>query len=354
MKIIPLNAGLGGGIPAAEPSTPSAIPAEDQALLDAYSRAVIDVVDRIGPAVVGLAVRAPNRASANAGRNGNRGGTGSGVVVAPDGLILTNSHVAGSAGAGGRIAVTTADGQDLQARLVGDDPDTDLALIRVDQAVTLPAAPLGDSKSLKRGQLVIAIGNPLGFESTVTTGVVSALGRSLRASTGRLIDDVIQTDAALNPGNSGGPLVSSRGEVVGINTAVIMGAQGICFAVAANTASFVLGELVRHGRVRRAFIGISAQQTTIPPRRRRAAELDQASAVMVATVESGSAADRAGLKAGDIVLSLDGQTITGADDLIRALTGERIGRSVAFDVLRGTERLDDLARAGGAQARGVM
>jgi S1-C subfamily serine protease len=339
VKIIPLNAGLGGGNPAAEPSTPSAIPAEDQALLDAYSRAVIDVVDRVGPAVVGLAVRAPNRASTNGGRNGSRGGTGSGVVMAPDGLILTNSHVAGAAGGGGRIAVTTADGQDLQARLVGDDPDTDLALIRVDQAVTLPAAPLGDSKSLKRGQLVIAIGNPLGFESTVTTGVVSALGRSLRASTGRLIDDVIQTDAALNPGNSGGPLVSSRGEVVGINTAVIMGAQGICFAVAANTASFVLGELVRHGRVRRAFIGISAQQTPIPPRRRRAAEIDQASAVMVATVESGSAADRAGLKAGDIVLSFDGQTITGADDLIRALTGERIGRSVAFDVLRGTERL---------------
>jgi S1-C subfamily serine protease len=341
VKLIPLNAGLGGGIPAAEPPTPSAIPAEDQALLDAYSRAVIDVVDRVGPAVVGLAVRAqgPSKTPGNGGRNGNRGGTGSGVVVAPDGLILTNSHVAGAAGSGGRIAVTTADGQDLQARLVGDDPDTDLALIRVDQAVTLSAAPLGDSKSLKRGQLVIAIGNPLGFESTVTTGVVSALGRSLRASTGRLIDDVIQTDAALNPGNSGGPLVSSRGEVVGINTAVIMGAQGICFAVAANTASFVLGELVRHGRVRRAFIGISAQQTVIPPRRRHAAELTQASAVMVATVEAGSAADRAGLKAGDIVLGLDGQTITGADDLIRALTGERIGRSVAFDVLRGSERL---------------
>jgi len=186
---------------------------------------------------------------------------------------------------------------------------------------------------------VIAIGNPLGFESTVTTGVVSALGRSLRASSGRLIDDLIQTDAALNPGNSGGPLVSSRGEVVGINTAVIMGAQGIRFAVAANTASFVLGELVGHGRVRRAFIGISAQQTAIPPRRQRAAELDQPSAVMVATVETGSAADRAGLKAGDIVLSLDGQKITGADDLIRALTGEKIGRSVALDVLRGIERL---------------
>jgi S1-C subfamily serine protease len=297
--------------------------------LDAYSSAVIDVVDRVGPAVVGLAVRTEKA----------RGGSGSGVVVAPDGLILTNSHVAGAAGGGAsRIAVTTADGQDLRARLVGDDPDTDLALLRVDEAVTLPAARLGDSKRLKRGQLVIAIGNPLGFESTVTTGVVSALGRSLRARSGRLIDDVIQTDAALNPGNSGGPLVSSHGEVVGINTAVILGAQGICFAVAANTASFVLGELVRHGRVRRAFIGISAQQMTIPRRLRRAG-LMQDNAVMAGTVEAGSAADRAGLKAGDILLALDGIAITGADDLIRALTGEKIGRNVAIDVLRGTERL---------------
>jgi S1-C subfamily serine protease len=192
---------------------------------------------------------------------------------------------------------------------------------------------------LKRGQLVIAIGNPLGFESTVTTGVVSALGRSLRSRNGRLIDDVIQTDAALNPGNSGGPLVSSRGEVVGINTAVIMGAQGICFAVAANTASFVLGELVRHGRVRRAFIGIAAQQTAIPPLRRRAAGLAQARAVMISTVEPDSAAERAGLRPGDIIVALDGVTIAGADDLVRALTGDKIGRSVAFDVLRGTERL---------------
>jgi S1-C subfamily serine protease len=341
VKIIPLNAGLGGGYSAAEASSPSPIPAEDQALLDAYSLAVIDVVDRVGPAVVGLAVRATNAPSPahGGGRNGRGGGSGSGVIVAPDGLILTNSHVAGAAGGGAHIAVTTADGQDLRARLVGDDPDTDLALIRVDEAVTLPAAPLGDSKRLKRGQLVIAIGNPLGFESTVTTGVVSALGRSLRASTGRLIDDVIQTDAALNPGNSGGPLVSSRGEVVGVNTAVIMGAQGICFAVAANTASFVLGELVRHGRVRRAFIGISAQQIAIPARRRHATGLTQDGAVMVSAVETGSAADRAGLKAGDVVFSLDGHTITGADDLIRALTGDKIGKSVAFDVLRGTERL---------------
>jgi S1-C subfamily serine protease len=348
MKIIPLNdAGLGGGQPAAPAGF--AVPTEDQALLDAYSRAVVDVVDRVGPAVVGLAVR-----PGNATRQ-SRSGTGSGVVVAPDGLILTNSHVAGAAGAASRVEVTTAEGQQLKARLVGDDPDTDLALLRVDEAVTLPAAPLGDSKRLKRGQLVIAIGNPLGFESTVTTGVVSALGRSLRARSGRLIDDVIQTDAALNPGNSGGPLVSSHGEVVGINTGVIMGAQGICFAVAANTASFVLGELVRHGRVRRAFIGISAQQTAVPPRLRRAAGITQQSAVMVGTVESGSAADRAGLKAADIVLGLDGVTITGADDLIRALTGEKIGRSVALDVLRGTERLtvslvpEERKRGGDAQ-----
>jgi len=326
MTIFPLSAAIRSDRNTAQPN-PSIVPADDTALLDAYSRAVIDVVDRVGPAVVRLAVQS------GADR---RGGTGSGVIVAPDGLILTNSHVAGAAS---RIEVTTADGQDLHARLVGDDPDTDLALIRVDEAVTLPAAPLGDSRRLKRGQLVIAIGNPLGFESTVTTGVVSALGRSLRSRTGRLIDDVIQTDAALNPGNSGGPLVSSRGEVVGINTAVIMGAQGICFAVAANTASFVLGELVRHGRVRRAFIGIAAQQTAIPPRRRRAAGLAQDSAVMVGTVEPDSAAARAGLRAGDIVLGLDGEIIAGADDLVRALTGDRIGRAVALEVLRGTERL---------------
>jgi S1-C subfamily serine protease len=327
MTIIALTDALRSGRNAA----PEAIPADDQALLDSYSQAVIDVVDRVGPAVVRLAVRNGDPAPGQ-----SRGGSGSGVIVAPDGLILTNSHVAGAAS---RIEVTTADGQDLHARLVGDDPDTDLALIRIDEPATLPSARLGDSKRLKRGQLVIAIGNPLGFESTVTTGVVSALGRSLRSRNGRLIDDVIQTDAALNPGNSGGPLVSSRGEVVGINTAVIMGAQGICFAVAANTASFVLGELVRHGRVRRAFIGIAAQQTAIPPLRRRAAGLIQDRAVMIGTVEADSAAERAGLRAGDIIVALDGIVIAGADDLVRALTGDKIGRSVAFDVLRGIERL---------------
>jgi S1-C subfamily serine protease len=252
-------------------------------------------------------------------------------VVAPDGLILTNSHVVGGAS---QLEVATIDGRDLTARVVGDDPDTDLALVRVDAAVTLPAASLGDSKRLRRGQLVVAIGNPFGFESTVTAGVVSALGRSLRARTGRLIDDVIQTDAALNPGNSGGPLVSSSGEVVGINTAVIMGAQGICFAVAANTASFVLGQLVRHGRVRRAFIGISAQQTAIPRRIQLSAGLTQTSAAMITAVDPSSAAAAAGLLSGDMIIALDSVAVTGADDLVRTLTGERIGRPVMVEVLR--------------------
>jgi S1-C subfamily serine protease len=295
-------------------------PADDAALLDAYSRAVIDVVDAVGPAVVRLEVRGQTRA-----------GSGSGVVVAPDGLILTNSHVAGGAR---EVRVTTMDGRSLSGRVVGDDPDTDLALVRIDESVTLPAARLGDSKRLRRGQLVIAIGNPLGFESTVTSGVVSALGRSLRAQTGRLIEDLVQTDAALNPGNSGGPLVSSHGEVVGINTAVIQGAQGICFAVASNTASFVLGELIRHGRVRRAYIGISAQQTPIPRRLQLSSGVIQDAGASILTSAPGSPANRAGLLTGDIIVALDGMKVTGADDLIRLLTGERIGRPLQIDVLR--------------------
>ena len=314
--------------PTPDVASPPPVPPDEAALLDAYSRAVIDVVERVGPAVVRLDVT-------GSGEH-RHGGTGSGVIVAPDGLVLTNSHVVG--GAAARVKVTTVDGRSLTARVVGDDPDTDLALVRVDAPVTLPAAALGNSKLLKRGQLVIAIGNPLGFESTVTTGVVSALGRSLRARSGRLIDDVIQTDAALNPGNSGGPLVSSHGEVVGINTAVIVGAQGICFAVAANTASFVLGELVRHGRVRRAYIGIAAQQFTLSRRRRHAAGLTQESAVMIATVEPGSPAEQAGLVSGDIILALDGTAVTGADDLIRTLTGEKIGRTIEVETLHSGSR----------------
>ena len=310
------------------PAEPASVGVADEDVLDAYSRAVTGVADKLGPAVVRIDVWKDKRTG--------RAGSGSGVIVAPDGLVLTNSHVVG--GTAARVKVTTVDGRSLTARVVGDDPDTDLALVRIDAPVTLPAAALGNSKLLKRGQLVIAIGNPLGFESTVTTGVVSALGRSLRARSGRLIDDVIQTDAALNPGNSGGPLVSSHGEVVGINTAVIMGAQGICFAVAANTASFVLGELVRHGRVRRAYIGIAAQQFTLSRRRRHAAGLTQESAVMIATVEPGSPAERAGLVAGDIILALDGTAVTGADDLIRTLAGEKIGRTIEVETLHNGSR----------------
>ncbi|HEY2135266.1 MAG TPA: trypsin-like peptidase domain-containing protein [Xanthobacteraceae bacterium] len=308
-------------------ATPVSGPPGDAALLDAYSRAVIDVVESVSPAVVRLDVR-PSEKS-------RQGGSGSGVIVAPDGLVVTNSHVVGGTS---RLRVTTADGQNLTAQVVGDDPDTDLALLRVTESVTLPAAPLGDSRHLRRGQLVVAIGNPLGFESTVTAGVVSALGRSLRARTGRLIDDLIQTDAALNPGNSGGPLVSSRGEVVGINTAIITGAQGICFAIAANTAKFVLGELVRHGRVRRGYIGVSAALTRLPRRLRREAGVVQDSAVVISGVEAQSPAGRAGLAAGDVVFALDDQPVTGADDLVRMLTGEKIGRTVEIDLLREGQR----------------
>ena len=309
--------------PVDSPPEPFREGVEDGRLLDAYSDAVTGVVDRVGPTVVKIDVRHRDKRG--------RAGSGSGVLVAPDGLILTNSHVVGGSS---RLEVTSVDGRTLSARVMGDDPDTDLALVRVDAPVSLPAATLGNSKHLRRGQLVVAIGNPLGFESTVTAGVISALGRSLRAQTGRLIEDVIQTDAALNPGNSGGPLVSSRGEVVGINTAVIQGAQGICFAVASNTASFVLGELVRHGRVRRAYIGVSAQQTAIPRRLQLAAGLDQASAAMIAAVEPTSPAGRAELLSGDMIFALDDAPITGADDLIRALTGEKIGRTITLDVLR--------------------
>jgi S1-C subfamily serine protease len=306
---------------------PPAGPAiDDTGLFDAYSQAVIAVTDRVGPAVVRVETRQAGQAS-----RGRAGGTGSGVVISPDGLILTNSHVVEAARA---IRVADAEGRSMEARLLGQDADTDLALLRADAARNLTAASLGDSKRLRRGQLVVAIGNPLGFESTVTAGVISALGRSLRASTGRLIEDVIQTDAALNPGNSGGPLVSSRGEVIGINTAVIMGAQGICFAVASNTASFVLGELLQHGRVRRAYIGVSAQTVPIPRRHAHFAGLDNASGAMITAAEPDAPATAAGLMSRDIIVRLDGAPVTGVDDLIRLLNAERIGRAVTVEALR--------------------
>jgi len=262
------------------------------------------------------------------------GGTGSGVIVAPDGLVLTNSHVVG--GASG-VNVTTVDGRSVTARVVGDDPDTDLALVRVDASVTLPAAKLGNSKLLKRGQLVIAIGNPLGFESTVTTGVVSALGRSLRARSGRLIDDVIQTDAALNPGNSGGPLVTTRGEAIGVNTATIMSAQGLCFAIGSNTARFVVSRLIRDGRIRRSYIGVGGQNVPVPRRLVVAHRLASASGVLVVSIESGSPGEQSGLRDGDLIVAFDGRPVGGVDDLHRVLTDERIGAAASLTVIRGVE-----------------
>jgi S1-C subfamily serine protease len=296
--------------------------ASDTELLDAYSHAVTTVADTVGPAVVRVETR---------GANGRLGGVGSGVVIAPDGLVLTNSHVVQGAK---EVRLADAEGRVMEARSLGEDPDTDLALLRAGSARDLAHATLGDSKQIRRGQLVVAIGNPLGFESTVTAGVISALGRSLRARSGRLIEDVIQTDAALNPGNSGGPLVSSRGEVIGINTAVIMGAQGICFAVASNTAQFVLSELIKYGRVRRGYIGVSAQTTAVPRRHARNAEINNAAGAMITALESNGPAVLAGLMTLDTIVRADGQAVTGVDDLIRLLNSERIGRKLAINVLR--------------------
>jgi S1-C subfamily serine protease len=295
----------------------------DAPVLDPWSRVIVGAVDAVGPAVARVETDGDPAQR-------RRGGTGSGVIISPDGLVLTNSHVVNGAH---RVRLTLADAQHAEARVVGDDPHSDLALLRVTDDTTLPAARLGNSKALRRGELVVAIGNPLGFESTVTAGVVSALGRSLRSRTGRLIDDVIQTDAALNPGNSGGPLVSSRGEVIGINTAVIAGAQGICFAVASNTASFVVSEIIRHGRVRRAWIGIGAQTVPLPRRIALALGLNQSFGVAITGVEPNGPAAHSGIALGNIVVAIDGAAVSGVDDLVRLLTAERIDASVAFSVV---------------------
>lgn len=303
---------------------------DDEALLDLYSRRVASVVDRVGPSVVRVDNLSAPGAPARGGGRGQGGGIGSGVVIAPDGLILTNSHVVRGAY---RLRVALPEGGEAEARLLGDDPDTDLALLRAELPRGVPAASLGDSKTLKRGHLAVAIGNPLGFEWTATAGIVSALGRSLRGERGKLIDDVIQTDAALNPGNSGGPLVSSAGEVVGINTAIIGGAQGLCFAVSSNTALFVVGEFLRHGRVRRAHLGVAAQ--TVPVARRVALALGVGErAVRIGELERGGPAEAGGLMVGDRIVELDGRPVSGADDLVRLLDGNRIGRSVTVTALR--------------------
>jgi S1-C subfamily serine protease len=299
--------------------------ANDQPLLDAYSNAVIDVTERVGPAVVRVETGAKET------DRRRRGGLGSGIVISPDGLVLTNSHVVGSAR---QIRLRDIEGIVTDARVLGVDPDTDLALLRADGVRDLRYASLGNSQKLRRGQLVVAIGNPLGFESTVTAGVVSALGRSIRSVSGRTIEDVIQTDAALNPGNSGGPLVSSAAEVIGINTAIISGAQGICFAVASNTAQFVLSEIIRHGYVRRAYIGVAGQTAPVPRRHAVIAGVDNKMGALLAQIEPDGPAGRAGLLPGDVVIKLDGVKIQGVDDLIRVLDRDRIDRTLQMEVLR--------------------
>jgi S1-C subfamily serine protease len=293
--------------------------------LDPYSTVVTQAVEAVAPAVVRI--------------EHERGqGTGSGFLFTPDGLILTNSHVVGNQP---RLQVTLADGERLQADVLGDDPHSDLAVVRVNSAVRpqLPWLRMGDSSALKVGQLVIAMGNPFGFHATVTTGVVSALGRSLRSRTGRLMDDIVQTDAALNPGSSGGPLVDARGEVVGVNTAIIAQAQGLCFAIASNTVQWVAARLIREGRFRRSYLGLAGQTVPLLRRVTRAHGLSQDSAVLVVSVERGTPASAAGLRDGDLIVAFDGVAIEGVDALHRLLTDERIGIAARITVLRGIEKL---------------
>lgn len=314
-------------------------------VLDAYSRAVTRVAEQVSPSVV--KIEAHGRAEPADPRRGRPGrsperkpdgdeaaGSGSGFVFTPDGYILTNSHVVNGAR---RLVVFTNDGERHIASLVGEDPHTDLAVVRIEGRGLTPAK-LGDSTVLKPGQLVVAIGNPYGFECTVTAGVVSALGRTLRAQSGRLIDDVIQTDAALNPGNSGGPLVNARGEVVGVNTAMIRPAQGICFAIAMRTAEFVVSRLVRDGRIRRSFIGVGGQTVPLLRRMVRFFELPRETGVLVTYVDGDGPAGQAGLRDGDFIVRYGEHWVGGVDDLHRLLTDAEVGRDVPLTILRGTER----------------
>jgi S1-C subfamily serine protease len=315
-----------------EPGTPSV---SDAPLLDAYSRAVIAAAEAVSPSVVNVEVHHASRQQAltDPRRPREAHGSGSGFVFTADGLILTNSHVVHGAA---EIDVTLADGRRYVADVVGDDPSTDLAVIRI-SAPNLVPARLGDSKPVRPGQVAIAIGNPYGFQTTVTAGVVSALGRSLRSRSGRLIDDVIQTDAALNPGNSGGPLVDSLGNVIGVNTAVIMGAQGICFAIGIDTAKFVASRLIRDGKIRRGYIGVAGQ--TVPLHRRvvRFHNLPVETGVLVVSVEPHSPARRAGLTEGDLIIRYDDQAVTGVDDLHKILTDQQVGQPAVLTILRRTE-----------------
>ncbi len=307
----------------------------DAPLLDAYSRAVTVAVEKVSPSVVNVEVH-HRAARARGGEPRERRGGGSGFVFTPDGLILTNSHVVHDAT---HIEVTLADGRRAPAHTIGDDPATDLAVIRID-ATGLQSVQLGDSQQLRPGQMAIAIGNPYGFQSTVTAGVISALGRSLRSYSGRLIEDVIQTDAALNPGNSGGPLVDSQGHVIGVNTATILPAQGICFAIGINTAKFVASRLLRDGRIRRSYIGVSAQTVPIHRRVVRFYNLPKETGVVIVGVEPNSPARTAGLREGDVIVTLDDKPVAGVDDLHRLLTDAKVGARAALTVIRHTEMLN--------------
>ena len=300
----------------------------DAALLDAYSRAVTAAVARVRPSVVHIHVERPTR------RGQARQGAGSGFIITPDGYLITNSHVAGGANA---LQATLPDGRTVDGELVGDDPDSDLAVVKIG-ADGLSYGRLGDSTRVRVGQVAIAIGSPYGFQHTVTAGIVSALGRSMRGATGRLLDNIIQTDAALNPGSSGGPLVDSRGGVIGVNTAVILPAQGICFAVGINTAKFVAAQVIKEGRIRRGRIGVAGQNVPLRRLTIREHALDVPGGVLVMSVESGSPAERAGLAKGDVIVSLNGHAVAGIDDLHRVLTGDVVGMTVPIVIVRGAEK----------------
>jgi S1-C subfamily serine protease len=308
-------------------------PANDDELLDSYSQTVSRVVEKVRPTVVNIRT---HRTRPERPNGMDSGGSGSGFVIAPDGYILTNSHVVHGAG---KIEVALADGRSLNASLVGDDPETDLAVIRI-HAGDLVHVNLGDSQSVRVGQIAIAIGSPFGFQQTVTAGVVSALGRSMRSQSGRLIDNIIQTDAALNPGNSGGPLVNARGEVIGVNTAIILPAQGICFAIASNTAKFVAAWLIKEGRIRRGWIGVAGQNVPIHTRVLRFHRLPVNHGVLVAGLEPASPAKRAGLLEGDVIVAFNDKTVSHIDELHRHLVATAIGIPTKITVLRHTEKMD--------------
>ena len=320
-EFAPISADTDFTTPPATSSAPT-----DGALLDAYSKAVVHAADQVGPSVVNIEVRR---------RNGQRQGSGSGFIITPDGFVLTNSHVVHGAET---IEVTLADGRQPDAHVVGDDPDTDLAVVRL-YAPQLRPVRLGESKGIRVGQLAIAIGNPYGFQCTVTAGVVSALGRSFRANTGRLIDDILQTDAALNPGNSGGPLVNSQGEVIGVNTAVILPAQGLCFAIGIDTAKYVAGWLIKEGKIRRSYIGVGGQNVPLHRRLVRHYQLPVTAGVLAISVADGSPAARAGLREGDVMVQFNGQPIPSIDALHKLLTADQIGNQSPLVVIRGTEKL---------------